>query len=728
MLDKDEKRLVVALQIDELLSGLPHLQGWLREQGDIHFPSRGGLILLQITHHDRANSLEAVPENLMLEIIGVARTLLPEEAELFTYTAHELFCWLPEMPLVAADAFALHLIHNLQIQNRSWREKTFLHSVTRAVTPAEIITSTCTVMVQEAAGKPLSNTEIVNLQQTYDESLDAAIMPLRLHGRESVIESIARYLNLPAVEPKLAIIVGDQQTGIMHFLTSLPMLFNGDERPVTKLICQAHHRRSFGMVNNLITMLLNTLPHSEVSKLLSSLIAQYPWLPSFVPALQQSGYRVSDIVPKQKELHNGICKVIIALCEQQCQLVIIDRLPLADTESLDILANVLKSLKIGLRVIAGCNADNLRTTMQHFVGTEHCLFKLYSFTPEEVVSYLEALTPDSALRSQASSLYSQTQGLLEKMENCLHAWEQEGRIVFREGAWRWVALTTPSKNESLDSKQMVQTTKTPLLSKSKWLILGVVFLLLLSTFSLLRVLQPVKNSAAKPPLQINTKVNWIDGADMVLVPAGSYSLGLSNSMREKLLKMDPNWHAKSLAAEGPERIINNSPYWIYRYEVTVAQYRTFCRVTGRPAPSGESSKPITAISWTEANAYCQWAGGHLPTEVEWEIAARGSDDRLYPWGNEVKQNVTTLAACGSNKWDVSPFQAYDFAGNVAEWCQNGYSASNDTLRVVRGGSYRSSDFAYSSRTTHRQGFIPDTRDSSIGFRCVLPHREQIIEE
>lgn len=84
MLDKDEKRLVVALQIDELLSGLPHLQGWLREQGDIHFPSRGGLILLQITHHDRANSLEAVPENLMLEIIGVARTLLPEEAELFT--------------------------------------------------------------------------------------------------------------------------------------------------------------------------------------------------------------------------------------------------------------------------------------------------------------------------------------------------------------------------------------------------------------------------------------------------------------------------------------------------------------------------------------------------------------------------------------------------------------------------------------------------------------------
>jgi len=169
-----------------------------------------------------------------------------------------------------------------------------------------------------------------------------------------------------------------------------------------------------------------------------------------------------------------------------------------------------------------------------------------------------------------------------------------------------------------------------------------------------------------------TKTNLKDGAKMIWIPAGEFLMGSDENDDEK-----------------PPHMVNLDGYWIYKYEVTVAQYRKFCNETGSNMPEAPSwgwqdDHPIVHVSWDNATAYTQWAGVRLPTEAQWEKAARGTDGRAYPWGNEwdatkcansVGQRLSSTKPIGSYPSDTSPYGALDMAGNVWEWCADWYDGN-----------------------------------------------------
>ena len=179
-----------------------------------------------------------------------------------------------------------------------------------------------------------------------------------------------------------------------------------------------------------------------------------------------------------------------------------------------------------------------------------------------------------------------------------------------------------------------------------------------------------------------SRVNPKDGAVMVFVPAGEFLMGSADTEKVWLGKNSPG--AEALAAEQPQHSIKLDGYWIYKLEVTAGQYRKFCQATQRSMPDLPGGKavwgdsdPIGGVNWYEADAYAQWAGGQLPTEAQWEKAARGTNGQRYPWGDEWEEkkcigphNITfpTGSADGA-----SPFGVCDMAGSLWEWCLDWYS-------------------------------------------------------
>ena len=209
----------------------------------------------------------------------------------------------------------------------------------------------------------------------------------------------------------------------------------------------------------------------------------------------------------------------------------------------------------------------------------------------------------------------------------------------------------------------------------------------------------------------------ISQPEMILIPAGWFLLG------------SDQWDGD----EGPGQRIYLPAYSIARTEVTNRQYRAF-----DPAPQfppGEEDHPVTNVTWAEAEAYARWAGKRLPAEWEWEKAARGTDGRRYPWGDDrrptwANTNAAGLggtAPAGSFPRDVSPFGLLDTVGNVAEWTASWYrpypggATTNpdfgDRFRVVRGTSW-DGDFDCDGRTAFRNFARPDFRHPTIGFRLA----------
>ena len=220
----------------------------------------------------------------------------------------------------------------------------------------------------------------------------------------------------------------------------------------------------------------------------------------------------------------------------------------------------------------------------------------------------------------------------------------------------------------------------------------------------------------------------MDGAELVVVPGGEFLMGAEDGGPD--------------ASPQVRRVL--APFLIDRHEVTVGQYRRFCFATGRklpPQPEGVTDHhPVVRVSWPEANAFARWAGRRLPTEAEWEKAARGGDGRHYPWGaadEEARRNGSgagdgfpVLAPAGSFPTGASPFGALDTAGNAWEWCADWYEEgyyltgpSQDpggpaagTERVVRGGSYLLGEAAL--RSSFRNHLDPNATWEDIGFRCA----------
>jgi len=166
-------------------------------------------------------------------------------------------------------------------------------------------------------------------------------------------------------------------------------------------------------------------------------------------------------------------------------------------------------------------------------------------------------------------------------------------------------------------------------------------------------------------------------------------------------------------------------YRIMKYPVTVVQYRQFCKATGRSMPSTppwgwKDTHPVVNVTWHDAVAFAAWSSLTLPTEVEWEKAARGTDGREFPWGNDwnaskCSNGASKTSAVGHYPAGASPYGVQDMAGNVWEWCDGWY---DNNSRVLRGGSW---DSFYSTHfhTTFRGDSKPTWERLYYGFRCVL---------
>lgn len=208
---------------------------------------------------------------------------------------------------------------------------------------------------------------------------------------------------------------------------------------------------------------------------------------------------------------------------------------------------------------------------------------------------------------------------------------------------------------------------------------------------------------------------------MVFLPGGSFLMGSDGAKEEQ-----------------PEHEAEVEPFYIDVHPVTVQQYAAFLDATGNTKPRfwGQESysgpeQPVVGVSWEDAQAYARWAGKQLPTEAQWEFAARGQENRPYPWGNEAPnairanygEQLSMVSIVGMHDDGVTPDGVHDLAGNVYEWtsCRflpYGKTDPEEKRRTARGGSWQSPPEAL--RCSHRKGFFPESRETWLGFRCVLP--------
>ena len=222
------------------------------------------------------------------------------------------------------------------------------------------------------------------------------------------------------------------------------------------------------------------------------------------------------------------------------------------------------------------------------------------------------------------------------------------------------------------------------------------------------------------------------GGIMVYVPAGDFTMGCD-------ISIDKNCDSNS----NPKHLVYLNAFYIDKYEVTQEEYDECvnvgsCRPNEKYSGFSEIRHPVVGVTWEDAKKYCDWAGKKLPTEAEWEKAARGSDGRQYPWGNEINSSKSNYAVSGINVTKIvgiypsgaSPYGAMDMAGNAWEWVSDFYDEKyyanrpgsnpqgppNGKNRSLRGGSWYS--YAVSLQTFNRGHNNPTYYDYTIGFRCA----------
>jgi formylglycine-generating enzyme required for sulfatase activity len=233
-----------------------------------------------------------------------------------------------------------------------------------------------------------------------------------------------------------------------------------------------------------------------------------------------------------------------------------------------------------------------------------------------------------------------------------------------------------------------------------------------------------------PTLGIGSTMIGEDGATLVYVPESEFMMGSDSYYPD----------------EKPIHKVNLDAFWIDQTEVTNAMYAECMAADKCRAPSianhfrnpDYGNHPVVYVDWNKANTYCSWAGRELPSEAQWEKAARGTDARIYPWGNDTpndtllnyNQKVSDTIKVSSYETGKSIYGAYDMAGNVWEWVNDWYSESYYQIspssnplgpnfgqyRLVRGGAWNYSDSNVRSVDRFRNN--PTYSSSSVGFRCA----------
>ncbi|UCE17591.1 MAG: formylglycine-generating enzyme family protein [Gemmatimonadota bacterium] len=293
----------------------------------------------------------------------------------------------------------------------------------------------------------------------------------------------------------------------------------------------------------------------------------------------------------------------------------------------------------------------------------------------------------------------------------------------------------------------------------------------------------------------DTHIRPTDDMTLVYVPAGEFKMG-SGGLR--WIRWSGSLGDGDLALhvfrnERPRHTVYLDGYWIDRTEVTVAMFRRFTEATGYmttaerdgwgkpwragpkesewprvegadwmhphgPGPVAEDDHPVVQVSWDDAAAYCTWAGGRLPTEAEWEKAARCTDGRMYPWGNSFDGSRLNFcdSRCPVERWrdpdyddgyaftspvgsypdGASPYGVLDMVGNVWEWVVDWYDEkyyeispyknpagpNSGTFRSMRGGAWYDGEGKAWTTCTVRHQNPPWDRYEDVGFRCVVPSR------
>jgi formylglycine-generating enzyme required for sulfatase activity len=224
---------------------------------------------------------------------------------------------------------------------------------------------------------------------------------------------------------------------------------------------------------------------------------------------------------------------------------------------------------------------------------------------------------------------------------------------------------------------------------------------------------------------------------MVLIPAGKFTRGSDHRLPD----------------EGPQYTAETKAYWIDKYEVTNLQYKQFIDATKRKSPAlfrnrtypeGKVDHPVVYVSWYDAHDYCEWAGKRLPTDIEWEKAARGTDDRDYPWGDTFDVNKLNspvrwkslhmegdTTPAGTFEGGKSPYGLYDMSGNAWEWTDSWYTQYpgnqwpsenyGEMYKVLKGGSWWDCSYyqcGVSAPVFNRSYFKQSVKNSSFGFRCA----------
>jgi formylglycine-generating enzyme required for sulfatase activity len=211
-------------------------------------------------------------------------------------------------------------------------------------------------------------------------------------------------------------------------------------------------------------------------------------------------------------------------------------------------------------------------------------------------------------------------------------------------------------------------------------------------------------------------------AERVVIPGGPFTQGSTRGDED----------------ERPARKVTLKAFSIDRTEVTRGDYAT-CVAAKRckpplqePPPPADPKLPMTGVDWNDAQAYCRFAGARLPSEAEWEKAARGEDGREYPWGNDADcargnwgtfegegpcagKNPGRPVPVGQYPSGASPYGVLDLGGNVWEWVADKYD-EDPKRRVVRGGSCCS--YFVGPRAANRNAWAPQHRDADLGFRCA----------